>query len=118
VHFVNQKGKKPYESPCVKKLTVQQVRSYMLRHGRELLDLIFPSRQHADDARAAPQPSYEPPRLTKLTQEQAKLKLLGHLSLGDEGAKDLLDLCFPEPGTTALDAALRAEDGPPPRCTG
>jgi hypothetical protein len=40
--------------------------------------------------------SYEKPAVTKLTPEQAKLKLLGHASMGDQGAKDLLEMMFPE----------------------
>jgi len=40
--------------------------------------------------------SYEKPTATKLTPEQAKLKLLGHASMGDQGAKDLLEMMFPE----------------------
>jgi hypothetical protein len=96
---VNQRGKKLYESPSVKKLTIQQARSYLLQHGREFLDLIFPSKQKQTENGTTQQlASYEPPRLTKLAPEQAKLKLLGHLSLGDQGAKDLLDLLYPEPG--------------------
>jgi hypothetical protein len=39
---------------------------------------------------------YEKPTLTKLTPEQAKLKLLGHASKGDKGAQELLELMFPE----------------------
>jgi hypothetical protein len=35
---------------------------------------------------------YEKPAVTKLTQEQAKLKLLAHAKKGDEGAKKLLEL--------------------------
>jgi len=34
---------------------------------------------------------YERPTVTKLTPEQAKLKLLGHASMGNHGAKDLLE---------------------------
>lgn len=32
----------------------------------------------------------------KLTDEQAKLKPLGHAITGDQGAKDLLEMMFPE----------------------
>jgi hypothetical protein len=39
---------------------------------------------------------YVKPTVTKLTDEQAKLKLLGHASTGDQGAKDLLEMRFPE----------------------
>ncbi len=102
---MNQKGKKSYESPSVRKLTIQQARSYMLRHGREFLDLIFSNRKLENGSGPTQQPArYQSPRLTKLTPEQAKLKLLGHLSVGDPGAKDLLDLCFPEPGATLSDS--------------
>ena len=39
---------------------------------------------------------YGKPTATKLTHEQAKLKLLGAAIMGDEGAKDLLGLVFAE----------------------
>lgn len=98
MNFGNQKDRKHYESPSVKKLSIQQATSYVLRYGRDFLELIFPQqKQEENAARACRAPAYQTPRLTKLTPEQAKLKLLGHLSVGDQGAKDLLDLCFPEP---------------------
>ena len=43
---------------------------------------------------------YENPTVTKLTPEQAKLKLLGHTSSGDQGAKDCLEEMFFESDTT------------------
>jgi hypothetical protein len=39
---------------------------------------------------------YQKPQATKLTLEQAKLKLLGRSSEGDTGANDLLRLLFPD----------------------
>ena len=39
---------------------------------------------------------YVKPTATKLTHEQAKLKLLGLASTGDQGAKNLLEMMFPE----------------------
>jgi hypothetical protein len=39
---------------------------------------------------------YEKPTATKLTREQAKLKLMGHAVMGDEGAKELLERIFQE----------------------
>jgi hypothetical protein len=39
--------------------------------------------------------TYEKPTVRQITQEQALLKLLGHASLGDPGAKELLSLMFP-----------------------
>ena len=38
---------------------------------------------------------YEKPTVTKLTPEQAKPKLLAHAMKGDEGARELLELIFP-----------------------
>jgi hypothetical protein len=40
--------------------------------------------------------AYKKPQATKLTLEQAKLRLLGRSAEGDEGANDLLRLLFPE----------------------
>ena len=39
---------------------------------------------------------YEKPTAKKLTPEQAKLKLLGYATMGDQGAKDLLEKMFAE----------------------
>jgi hypothetical protein len=39
---------------------------------------------------------YQKPTATKLSPEEAKFKLLDHASKGDEGAKDLLKMMFPE----------------------
>lgn len=46
-----------------------------------------------EDKRRRP---YEKPKATKLTAEEAKLKLIDHVSRGDEGAKDLLEMMFPQ----------------------
>jgi len=39
---------------------------------------------------------YEKPTVRRLTSEEAKLKLVDHASRGDQGAKDLLEMKFPE----------------------
>jgi hypothetical protein len=39
---------------------------------------------------------YEKPTAIKLTREEAKLKLMAPASRGDQGAKDLLEMMFPE----------------------
>ena len=39
---------------------------------------------------------YEKPTATKHTPEQARLKLLGRATMGDQGAKDLLEEMFRE----------------------
>jgi len=40
---------------------------------------------------------YERPTLRNPTSSQATLFLVGHAYIGDRGAKDLLELLFPEP---------------------
>jgi len=42
-----------------------------------------------------PQKSYEEPALDKLPPEQAKEFLLHHASMGDQGAKDILEIVLP-----------------------
>src|SRR5947207_12191204 len=44
----------------------------------------------------APPRDYEAPTLSKPTTEQARLLLIGHAAVGDQGTKDLLQLVFPE----------------------
>lgn len=95
--LVERPSKKPYQTPSLRKLSIQQARLVLMNHARELLQLVFPGwRKESGDSESRTQ-RYQAPRLIKLTPEQAKLRLLGHLSIGDPGAKDLLDLLFPEP---------------------
>ncbi len=75
----------------------QPIRSFVRNRVQTVLEVIFPNRFKASGPGPQRSTVYEPPRMVRLTPEQAKLKLLGHLSMGDEGAKDLLDLVFPEP---------------------
>jgi hypothetical protein len=42
---------------------------------------------------------YEKPTLRKLTREQANLILFGHASVGDLGARDLIEIVFREAPT-------------------
>jgi hypothetical protein len=58
---------------------------------------------------------YEKPTVTKLTPEQAKLKLVSLASRGDQGAKDFLDKMFPASVPTTKSAGHRVEPGPSPR---
>jgi hypothetical protein len=43
-----------------------------------------------------PRKPYEKPTVTQLTPEHAKLRLLGHASMGNRGAMELLEMMFPE----------------------
>ncbi len=89
-------GKQTYLRPLFRQLTLQPARSRILRRAQELLLNISGERKRRREA-PSPARQYEPPQLNRLTPEQAKLKLLGSLSVGNEGARDLLDLVFPEP---------------------
>jgi hypothetical protein len=86
------KTKQHYEPPTLARLTGKQSRSHMLNHARELLELLFPGRAKQAVEEADEPKAYAAPHFTKLTPEQANLKLLGHFAFGDPGARDLLEL--------------------------
>ena len=88
----------------------QRARSYLWNRVQGFLRLVIPNRFKPRAPRPHPASAYVPPRLTRLTTEQAKLKLLGHLSVGDQGAKDLLDLLFRE--DVVQSATREPEDRP------
>jgi hypothetical protein len=44
-----------------------------------------------------PKKKYSPPSLIKRRREQATLFLMGYAWIGDTGARDLLEIAFPEP---------------------
>ncbi len=46
--------------------------------------------------------TYSSPKINKVTPEQAKLLLLGQATQGDQGAKDLLDVLFPDRTNTKI----------------
>jgi hypothetical protein len=48
----------------------------------------------ANEENRPPKKPYEKPTATKLTREQAKLKLMGHAMMGSKEAKELLDMSF------------------------
>lgn len=93
-------GTQVYLRPLFRQLSLQPARLYLLNRTRDFLKMIFPDRhKHQPQPRATH--VYYAPQMAKLTPEQAKLKLLGYLSVGDEGAKDLLDLLFAGPAAEA-----------------
>lgn len=47
-----------------------------------------------NDESRPPKKPYEKPTVTKLTREQAKLKLMGCAMMGDDQAKELLEILF------------------------
>jgi hypothetical protein len=74
--------------------------SQRLRRSQTELDTCGWYRAAHPDTQGSPAASkkYSPPQLRKLNPEQAKLILIGHAMAGDEGAKELMGLVFPEPG--------------------
>jgi hypothetical protein len=92
---------KRYDRPALRSLTFPQAKKLCQTHFDQFLMLIFPSR------RAQPIPAglgtikkeYQRPSLRRLTPEQAKLLLIGHATIGDQGAKDLMDVVFPDPAS-------------------
>ena len=61
--------------------------------------------------------TYSPPKLKKLTPEQANLILIGQASYGDQGARDLLEVLYPMPETPEEGRGARAyfeEEEPTP----
>ena len=90
---------KGYQQPVLKRLNLKQAMQALLGRARDLLPFFSPERRHPEPGQTVhkevPKP-YQKPRLRKLTPEQASLMLLGYSSVGDQGAKDLLALVFPD----------------------
>jgi hypothetical protein len=53
---------------------------------------------------------YTQPILKKLTPEQATLFLVGHAYIGNPGAKELLELLFPEPSDLPRTVGTKSRD--------
>lgn len=49
-----------------------------------------------EDKRKAAKKPYEGPMVTRLTREQATLKIMGHAMMGNAEAKELLEVLFEE----------------------
>jgi len=53
---------------------------------------------------------YSSPKLNKLRPEHAKLIVIGAATVGDQGARDLMDLMFPDPNQYGKVSPPIAED--------
>jgi len=51
---------------------------------------------------------YQPPTVTRLTPEEAKIKLVEHARNGDGEAMDLLELIFPEEAKKLSEAKAKS----------
>jgi len=56
--------------------------------------------------------TYSPPQVRRLNAEQGALLLLGHAWQGDQEARELLELLFPEPAEQLLQPEKEVEKEP------
>lgn len=87
----------PRINAACRRLTLNDTR---MREERAEFDTLGWYRAAHSDMRnsATVNKKYSPPQLRKLNPEQAKLILIGHAMAGDDGAKELMGVIFPEPG--------------------
>jgi hypothetical protein len=85
------------ENPVSRKLTIKQVKAFLLGYTRKLLRLAPESDDPA--AEAVVDRTYQKPALRQITLDQAKLILIGRATLGDQGARDLMEVVFLDPRT-------------------
>jgi len=101
-----------YEQRIDGKLSLQNVRRICRTSIQAFMNLISGNGRRGSTA-VAPQTGkkeYQAPVARKLTPEQAKLLLVGHATVGDQGAKELMELVFPEPSKFSQ---TRDESGSP-----
>jgi hypothetical protein len=91
-------AKKVYERPVLRRLSLQQAKTVLSSQIKNILKTIRLDRSESEMLKVGNKRNYQKPTLKKLTSEQAKLLLIGHFSIGTEGANDLLDVIFPDPG--------------------
>jgi hypothetical protein len=83
---------RPYQNPAAEKLKLKQAMQTLLSRGADLLPFF---RVEANPSVRGEAPRvYERPQLRKLTREQASLILFGHVGVGDQGAKELIEIVF------------------------
>jgi hypothetical protein len=90
---------KGYQKPALNKLTFRQATQALLGRARDLLPFFSPEQWHPGARQTVPEQvpkEYQTPRLSKRTAEQARLILIGHATVGDPGAKGLMELIFSE----------------------
>ncbi len=85
---------KTYQNPAAEKLKLKQAMQTLLSRMRDLLPFVRP--EPGPFVREEATKVYVKPALRKLTGEQANLILFGHACVGDPGARDLMEIVFPE----------------------
>lgn len=89
--------RRPYQEPAGEKHNLKRTMRAWLGRARNALPRLRPQLEPFVDEE--PPKVYEKPKLRKLTQEQANLILFGHASVGDPGARDLIEIIFREEPT-------------------
>jgi hypothetical protein len=98
------RAKKIYETPVLRRLTFQQVKLVLHSQIKNIFRTIRPDSSQPEILDGEKKKKiYQEPTLKKLTPEQAKLILIGHFTIGTEGAKDLLGLIFHDPNASQLE---------------
>jgi len=97
VQLIEQDVRKAYLQPALNRLTLRQTVQALLERARDLLPFLLPQRWRPEPRQTVCEvpKKYHNPTLRKITAEQASLMLLGHATVGDQGAKDLLAIVFP-----------------------
>lgn len=85
------------EDPNSSKLTIKQVKALLLGQARKFLGLVRDNENQITEP--AVDKTYQKPALRQITLEQAKLILVGRATLGDKGARELMEVVFDAPGT-------------------
>jgi hypothetical protein len=91
-------AKKAYKPSVLGRFNFQQAKIVLGSQIKNVFKTIRLDRSESEMLNVGSKKSYQKPTLKKLTSEQAKLLLIGHFSIGTEGANDLLDVIFPDPG--------------------
>ena len=110
MRFIDTETGTGLEQSILRKITLRHVWTFFRIHIHKFLALILPNHQTQPIPveSGTNKKEYEAPTVRKLTLEQATLILIGHATIGDQGAKDLMNLAFPERGdSTKSDADTR-----------
>jgi hypothetical protein len=96
------------ENPASRKLIIQRAKASLRNQGRKFLGLTPVDRKPFSET-TAPR-KYQKPALRQITPEQATLFLIGHATIGDQSAKEFMEVVFlvrstPRRGSTPREAA-------------
>ena len=80
------------EKPARKKLTIQRAAALLRNQAKKMLGRIPAERKSL--TQTATDRKYQKPAMRQITPQQATLFLIGHSTIGDQGAKELMELVF------------------------